>query len=393
MTCNPAILLSSPTIEAVATTARSAHTVILGGGPAGLASAIALCQRGIDCLVIDALVPPIDKGCGEGLMPDALESLAALGIRLRPEHGHTFRGIRFSDSRRSVDADFPHGVGLGVRRTILHELLMQRAEELGVRFAWGSHVKLVDHHSLLIDGVKIPFRFLIGADGQSSTVRRWAGLNTESRGFQRSVQRLGRRVHYNVAPWSHCVEVHWGARGQLYITPIASDCVCVVYSGRQRCPDWNTMLEQFPAVAKHLHGAAVITQPRGAISSTRTLQRVSHKNVALIGDASGSVDSVTGEGLALGFRQAVALAACIQRGDLRPYEAAHRKILRVPRQMSQSLLLMDRFPVVQRHSLRVLASAPALFQQMLAVHLGTRSISSFVLRYGPLMSLRLVTAQ
>ena len=376
-------------IETAATAPRSAHTVILGGGPAGLAAAIALRQRGIDCLVIDALVPPIDKGCGEGLMPDALESLAALGIRPRPEHGYTFRGIRFSDSTRSVDAHFPHGTGLGVRRTILHKLLLQRAEGLGVRFAWGSHVKLVDHHSLFLDGVKMRFRFLVGADGQSSTVRRWAGLNTESC----SVQRLGRRVHYNVAPWSDCVEVHWGARGQLYITPIASDCVCVVYAGRKRCSDWNTMLDQFPLVAKHLNGAAVITQPRGAISSTRTLHRVSHKNVALIGDASGSVDSATGEGLALGFRQAVALAGCIQQGDLRPYEAAHREILRLPRQMSRSLLLMDRFPLVQRHALRVLASAPVLFQQTLAVHIGARSTSSFVLRYGPLMGLKLVTAQ
>ena len=46
--------------------------LIAGGGPAGLAAAIALRQKGLDVLVADALWPPIDKACGEGLMPDAL---------------------------------------------------------------------------------------------------------------------------------------------------------------------------------------------------------------------------------------------------------------------------------------------------------------------------------
>ena len=54
--------------------------LIVGGGPAGLAAAIALRQKGLDVLVADALRPPIDKACGEGLMPDAKKDLAALGI-------------------------------------------------------------------------------------------------------------------------------------------------------------------------------------------------------------------------------------------------------------------------------------------------------------------------
>jgi 2-polyprenyl-6-methoxyphenol hydroxylase-like FAD-dependent oxidoreductase len=51
------------------------EVVILGGGPAGLAAGIALRQRGIGCLVVESRLPTIDKGCGEGLMPDAIASL------------------------------------------------------------------------------------------------------------------------------------------------------------------------------------------------------------------------------------------------------------------------------------------------------------------------------
>ena len=66
--------------------------LIIGGGPAGLAAAIALRQKGFDCTVVDALEPPINKVCGEGLMPDALHSLRALGIEIREEEGYRAYG-------------------------------------------------------------------------------------------------------------------------------------------------------------------------------------------------------------------------------------------------------------------------------------------------------------
>src|SRR5258705_171270 len=56
-----------------------ADVLIVGAGPAGLASAIAAARHGLRVQVIDAMKPPIDKACGEGLMPDSLEALAANG--------------------------------------------------------------------------------------------------------------------------------------------------------------------------------------------------------------------------------------------------------------------------------------------------------------------------
>jgi 2-polyprenyl-6-methoxyphenol hydroxylase-like FAD-dependent oxidoreductase len=78
--------------------------LIIGGGPAGLAAAIALRQKGFNCTVVDALEPPINKVCGEGLMPDALHSLRALGIEIREEEGYPFRGIRFANRADRVEA-------------------------------------------------------------------------------------------------------------------------------------------------------------------------------------------------------------------------------------------------------------------------------------------------
>src|ERR1035437_5187688 len=82
----------------------STEALIVGGGPAGLAAAIALRQRGIDCTVVEARMPGIDKACGEGLMPDSREALAQLGVTLTESDGQVFRGIRFENSVHRVDA-------------------------------------------------------------------------------------------------------------------------------------------------------------------------------------------------------------------------------------------------------------------------------------------------
>ena len=82
---------------------------IIGGGPAGLAAGIAARQQGFDVVVADGAIPPIDKPCGEGLMPDGIAALADLGVTIPPEDSYPFRGIRFLSSGMKVDASFPAG--------------------------------------------------------------------------------------------------------------------------------------------------------------------------------------------------------------------------------------------------------------------------------------------
>ena len=109
---------------------------MIGGGPAGLATALAARQRGLDVTVADSLAPPIDKPCGEGLMPDGVAALRRLGVNLPAIAGQPFRGIRFVSSELSVEATFPSGTALGVRRTNLHRIMVEHAEAAGVRFLW-----------------------------------------------------------------------------------------------------------------------------------------------------------------------------------------------------------------------------------------------------------------
>ncbi len=366
------------TPESMKITKDSTDVLILGGGPAGLAAAIAMRQKGIDCLVVEAMEPAIDKGCAEGLMPDALASLRQLGLEITQQQGHRFRGIRFNNLQHHVHADFPNGMGIGVRRTKLHRLIADRAHEAGVTVAWSSRARLLDGRSALVNGKKISFQYLVGADGQASGVRRWAGL----RQIRRESIRFGFRRHYNIAPWSEYVEVHWGSPGQVYITPVASDSVCVVFITRNPKLAQGDFLKAFPVVAEKLQGVPTMSTLRGGISANRILRRVATQSVALVGDASGSPDAITGEGLAVSFRQAVSLANAIERGNLELYNQDHQRIGRLPHVMSWLMLSMDRWPQMQGRALRTLSTHPDYFQQLLSVHVGAQSMRNFAMRQG-----------
>lgn len=368
------------------------EVLIVGGGPAGLAAAIALRQRGIDCTVVEAREPSIDKACGEGLMPDSRATLAQLGVHLTEEDGHLFRGIRFANSTHSVGAHFPNGEGIGVRRPRLHTLLAERAAEVGAHLMWSSRVQLPaavsgSHRTALVNGQPVRYRWLIGADGQASSVRKWAGLD---RTRKRSL-RFGFRTRYRVAPWSEFVEVHWARGGQLYVTPVAADCVGVVYITRDPTCDRINILADFPEVARRLEGAETVSQQRGGVTATCKLHRVATDFVALIGDASGSADAITGEGLAISFRQALALAESIHGGSLAHYRQAHAQIGTLPHAMGALMLTLDRWPGLQVRAIRALAHTPDVFRDLVHAHMGHRKLPAVLLRRGPGFGWRFLT--
>jgi flavin-dependent dehydrogenase len=95
--------------------------------------------------------------------------------------------------------------------------------------------------------------------------------------------------------------------------------------------------------------------------------------VALGGDASGSVDAITGEGLCLLFQQAAALAAALEAGDLSLYQAEHRRIGKRPEFMAALMLMLDGRGRLRRRSMRAFEGHPRLFARTLAMHVGELS--------------------
>ena len=158
----------------------------------------------------------------------------------------------------------------------------------------------------------------------------------------------------------------------MYVTPVGPQLLCVSMLTSQRDLSFDAALTRFPRLAARLCGAARVSDPRGAGTTFRPLAAVVRGHVALLGDASGTVDAITGDGVTVALHQAVALAGALASGSLTPYARAHRRIMRLPFLMTAAMLAIHRRPRLRRQTLRLLAAAPAVFRGLLAVH--TRSL-------------------
>jgi flavin-dependent dehydrogenase len=351
----------------VAATVDATDVFVIGGGPAGLAAAIAAKQKGLHAVVADGSEPPIDKPCGEGLMPETQAALRDLGVSAEDLGGYPLRGIRFVQRHDQVAAAFPKGRGIGIRRTVLHEQLVKRARDCGVKFLWNTPVCGSSQRGVQTSRGLVNAKWIVGADGSGSRVRRWFGLDAN---HMRSLRYATRR-HYLVTPWTDSVEIYWGEHCQAYVTPISSQEICiVVMAANAQDANFNVALQNWPRLQERLAGAELASRERGAITFMHRLRHVVSGNVALVGDSSGGVDAITGEGLRLCFRQALALADAMEAGDLRSYERAHKRLAVRPTRMGQLILMLAGHDGLRERAIRSMAAKPEIFGKLLAIHVG-----------------------
>jgi 2-polyprenyl-6-methoxyphenol hydroxylase-like FAD-dependent oxidoreductase len=341
-----------------------ADVLVVGAGPAGITTAIAASLKGLRVTVADSRLPPIDKPCGEGLLPEAVSALRRFGIVLDSKRAFPLSGFRFSDEISTATAAIKSGPAFGMRRTVLHELLVQRAAEVGVSFLWGAPVSDFQLDGARVGGVFVSCNWLVGADGQNSAVRKWARM--ASRGTKYS--RFGFRRHFHIPPWTDLVEVHWGKRCQMVLTPTSRDEICVSVFSSDPKMRIGGALEQFPTAARRLQGARGTAPEQGAVTALDRARAVVQGRVALVGDASCTVDGIAGQGMSLAFQQAGHLADALAREDLTLYESAHRHVSVMPARMTRLLLLMDRSSWLRKKALRLFATKPELFSRMIGMH-------------------------
>ncbi|MCU1552190.1 MAG: FAD-binding protein [Glaciihabitans sp.] len=326
---------------------------VIGGGPVGLAAAIEARLAGLSVVVVEQRAGIIDKACGEGLMPGAVPLLARLGVW--PD-GQPLRGISYLQGGRCVTHRFESGEGLGVRRTVLQQALAARAEELGVARITTKVEKIrVGEHAVSVD-TNFDARYLLACDGLHSTVARLVGL---ARPAPQRGRRYGVRQHYAIAPWSDNVEVYYGTTSEIYVTPVSDTVVGLSMLARQHT-DFDEALAAIPDLAARVAGAEYASSRRGAGPfRQRTRARV-HGRVLLVGDASGYVDAITGEGLRVGFAQATEAVRCIVAGRPQDYEKAWKRTTRDFRVLTRRLVFAATTPL-RPGIVPLAAAAPQLF--------------------------------
>jgi flavin-dependent dehydrogenase len=380
--------------------ARVTHDlVVVGGGPVGLATALFATGCGLDVVVLEPRLGQVDKACGEGLMPVGAAALADLDVH---PAGRPFLGIRYLGGGRSADAPFPGRPGLGVRRTTLHAALRTRVEQAGIevlplaaaaptthsdqgpddsRSSGGGHVSVPTTAARGAAGPVLRSRYLVAADGLHSPTRRALGLaaaarepwligqshhgrshHEQSHHEQRRYEfrRYGQRRHFTMAPWTDRVEVHWGPSAEVYVTPVSDDLVAVAVLSAQRA-SFAVQLADFAELRERLEAAPPASDVRGAGPlRQRSSARVAGR-VLLVGDASGYVDALTGEGISLGLAQARAAVQAVAAGTPQAYERSWRRLTWEHTTLTQGLVQITRPAWGRRLIVPAAAALPGVF--------------------------------
>jgi flavin-dependent dehydrogenase len=331
---------------------------IVGGGPVGLAAAIEARLAGLSVVLIEQRDGVIDKACGEGLMPGALPVLARLGV---DPGGMPITGITYLQGDRSVTHRFAGSSGRGVRRTTLHAALAARAAELGVeRMTFKVESIEQTESAVTVNGVvharAVSARYLLACDGLHSTVARLVGL---AKPAPRHGRRYGVRQHYAMPPWGDTVEVYYAPSAELYVTPITENEVGIAILGPQHT-DFDAVIAQVPSISARLAGQQILGTRRGAGPFRQRTRARTAGRVLLVGDASGYVDAITGEGLRLGFAQAAEAIRCISGDRPHDYERAWRLVTRDFR-VTTSLLVLAATSPLRRAIVPFAAALPGRF--------------------------------
>ncbi len=370
--------------------------VVVGGGPAGAACALALVRAGLDVTIVERQVFPRRKACGEYLNGGAVAALDALGVGdavraiARP-----LRGIRLiPPGTAAIELPFP-GPALACERALLDDVLLTAARDAGATVLRG-HVEDLVRDGTRVSGVVVrdeagerrPFdaRFVVGADGAGSIVARKLGFDIARRG----VKRFAVGGHYRgFGDLDGHVEMYVGTGAYFAINPLASDrsnVMVVVRSGD--LATWSGAVDDGmrgkAAALGRGHRSFAGAERLGPRVSVGPLafdvRAVAAEGVVLVGDAAGFLNPFTGQGVFLALRSArdaatAVLAAVADRaceGDaFGTYGRERQRDFAMRRRLTQLVNVLVDVPVLARRATSRLRLRPELGGTLLGALSGT----------------------
>jgi len=385
---------------------RSAEVVVVGGGPAGAATAWWLARAGIDVVVVDKARFPRPKPCSEYMSPQAsrlLEEMGVLaqvedagaaqlaGMIIRAPNGVLIRGVFAGTHRWRGHRDR----GLSLERTLLDPILLDAARRAGARVLEGARVQdvVLDRAGrasgvslVAADGIAatLPARLVIGADGLRSVVARRLGLTRMSR-FPR---RIALVTHYaGIAGVGELGEMHVERDGYLGVADVGNGRTNVaVVIPAARADELSAGTEAFlerwiasrPQLRDRFAGATRVTPLRTTGPFASRARRAWASGAALVGDAADFFDPFTGEGIYAALRGGELLAPYAvaalratsplgERTALEAYDRARRHEFGGKWLVERMIGTAVAFPALLDRAAAVLSRRPAMADLLVGV--------------------------
>lgn len=359
--------------------------VIIGAGVAGSATAIHLAESGLRVQLIDRARTPGLKACGEAVFPRGVTELAGLGVLNRLQDFVLLDRLRFHLGATTAEAKIgAEGVrGIGVRRSLLGEALLQVARQAGVEVIQDTLVEtLLPGASVAYGGVetsrgKAEARVIIAADGLRSGLRRQAGLEAPV-----TSKRYGISAHFGAPAPGAGVDVHFFPGFEVYVTPVGHDLVNVaLLCGQGVARSLSGALEDSflrlisPAIAAR--GLELVTTPRAAGPFPARSRKAWRHNLLLVGDAAGFFDGISGEGISLALVSARLAAdtvrSYLQDGNEAHFQRYNGRLMALQRPsnfLARLTLTLAARPSLAQPVLRHLSSHPRFFSWLVALNSG-----------------------